>query len=167
MFITFAISFLIGFSLFWFCANIFLKNRDYKKDLSKEIKEYIDWHQEFVWLDFESFKSIFELSPDSWRRGGCYVNNLKLVNIDTGRECIVAFKKRKDYIKATALFNKYQKEKEKRLLSKKEIEDFNFFKEMVQLDVDKKKKEAEQEIEKANELLNKLNQCKENEKKRI
>lgn len=167
MFITFAISFLIGFSLLWFCADIFLKNRDYKKNLSKEIKEYIDWHQEFVWLDFESFKSIFELSPESWRQGGCYVNNLKLVHVDTGRECIVAFKKRKDYIKATALFNKYKKEKEKRLLSKKEIEDFNFFKEMVQLDIDKKKKEAEQEIEKANELLNKLNQYKENEKKRI
>lgn len=167
MFITFVISFLIGFSLLWFCANIFLKNRDYKKDLSKEIKAYICWHQEFVWLDFESFKSIFELSPDSWRLGGHYVNNLKLVNIDTGRECIVAFKKRKDYIKATTLFDKYKKEKEKRLLSKKEIEDFNFFKEMVQLDIDKKKKEAEQEIEKANELLNKLNRYKENEKKRI
>ena len=65
------------------------------------------------------------------------------------------------------MFNKYKKEKEKRLLSKKEIEDFNFFKEMVQLDIDKKKKEAEQEIEKANELLNKLNQYKENEKERI
>lgn len=167
MFITFVVSFLISFSLLWFCANIFLKNRDYKKDLSKEIKGYIDWHREFVWLDFESFKSIFELSPESWRRGGCYVNNLKLVHVDTGRECIVAFKKRKDYIKATALFNKYKKEKEKRLLSKKEIEDFNFFKEMVQLDIDKKKKEAEQEIEKANELLNKLNQYKEDKKERI
>lgn len=157
MFITFAVSFLISFSLLWFCVNIFLKNRDYKKDLSKEIKGYIDWHQEFVWLDFESFKSIFELSPESWRRGGCYVNNLKLVHVDTGRECIVAFKKRKDYIKATALFNKYKKEKEKRLLSKKEIEDFNFFKEMVQFDIDKKKKEAEREIEKANELLEDFN----------
>lgn len=167
MFITFAVLFLISFSLLWFCVNIFLKNRDYKKDLFKEIKEYIDWHREFVWLDFESFKSIFELSPESWRWGGCYINNLKLVHVDTGRECIVTFKKRKDYIKATALFNKYKKEKEKRLLSKKEIEDFNFFKEMVRLDIDKKKKEAEQEIEKANKLLNKLNQHKEDEKERI
>lgn len=167
MFITFVVLLLISFSLLWFCANIFLKNRDYKKALSEEIEGYIEWHQEFVWLDFESFKSIFELSPESWRQGGCYVKNLKLVHVDTGCECIVAFKQRKDYIKATALFNKYKKEKEKKLLSKKEIEDFYFFKEMVQFDINKKKKEAEQEIEKANELLNKLNQYKENEKERI
>lgn len=165
--IIFTMTFFACFFLFWRIKNIFDENRVYKHDLSKQVKSYFDDHQEFVWLDFESFKSIFEISPESWRIGGCYLKNLRLVHINTGRACIVAFKKRKDYIKAMALFNKYKKEKEKRLLSKKEIEDFNFFKEMVQLDIDKKKKEAEQEIEKANELLNKLNQYKENEKERI
>lgn len=142
----------------WTYGINFFTGETYKNYLAKEVKSYAKWGERFVWLDFESFKSIFLLSPDSWETCGCYVKTLKLVRYDTGEECNVVFKKKRDHNKAIALFKKFKEEKDKRIASKKEIEDFSFFKEMVQLDINRKKKEAEREIEEANRLLDSLNE---------
>lgn len=158
MIIAFTIAALLICLSYCFISDIFADKKDYKYYLSREVKFCMETKTRFVWLDFESFKSIIPLSPESWRICGCYIKTLRLVHPDTGDECYILFKKRRDRDRAIKLFRKYQEEEDRKNASKKEIENFSFFKKMVQFDIDRKKKEAEKEIEEANRLLKNLNE---------
>lgn len=128
----------------------------YNRKLSLQLELYYDRKREVVWLDFKSFKSLFKLSPESWQLQDSLFENLKHIQKDNSKEHFILFKKEKDYKKAIALFKEYQEDKKERWTAEKEIRDFESFKEVIQSEINQKKKDAEREIEEANRLLNNL-----------
>ena len=128
----------------------------YKCKLSDQLESYYACRKKVVWLDFKSFESLFKLSPDSWELQGSILENLKHTKGDKSKEHFILFKKEKDYKKAIALFKEYQENKKEKWTYEKEIRDFESFKETIQFEINQKKKEAEKEIEEANQFLNNL-----------
>ena len=132
----------------------------YEYKLSLQLDHYYDCRKKVVWLDFESFESLFRLAPDSWQLQDSIFENLKHTQGDKSKEHFVLFKKEKDYKKAINLFKKYQENKKEKWIAEKEIRDFESFKETIQSEIYQKKKDAEREIEEANRLLENFDQGK-------
>lgn len=109
-----------------------------------------------VTLDFNAFKSVFELNPDNW--------NLKIYGISfvyfsryvsSHDRYYIFLKTKKDQKKAEKLYNDYHEEKERLIKSKVEMKDFESFKQLIQQDIDQKKKDANNELSKARKSLEK------------
>lgn len=132
--------------------------RLYSENLDLQIKKYIRRKENFVKLDFKSFKPIFLLAPDKWDLCEGYINNLYHFEDKDHPACIVIFEKRKDYKKAISLYDEYKELKEKQRRAKLEIKNFESFKSLIQVDIDEKKSEAEKELQEVNMSIDKLSE---------
>lgn len=158
-FITCALVGVIAFVLVLFLVSIKDAHEEemtYQNKLKDVYENIHDGEAKVVTLDFNAFKSVFELNPDDW--------NLRIYGISfayfsryvSSRDrYYILLKTKKDQKEAKKLYDDYHDEKERLIKSKVEMKDFESFKQLVQQDIDQKKKDANNELSKAKESLEK------------
>lgn len=156
----FVISALAGVIAFILYVLLACNREDAKEEAAyqrklKDVYEYLHTIEaKIVTLDFNAFKSVFELNPDDWSlriSGVSFVYFSRYVS--PGDRYYILLKTKKDQKAAAKLHNDYHKEKEQLIKNKTEMKDFESFKQLIQQDIEQKKENAENELSKARKSL--------------
>lgn len=157
MFLIGALVGVTAFVLYMFLADIKDAHEEettYQNKLKDVYENIHDGEAKVVTLDFNAFKSVFELNPDDW--------NLRIYGISfayfsryvsPSNRYYIFLKTKKDQKAAAKLYNGYHKEKEQLIKNKTEMKDFESFKQLIQQDIEQKKENAENELSKARKSL--------------